>query len=479
MHLLQPDLHARRAFLVRAGQLAAAGAGLPLALNLAAIGEAAAFGATGYRALVCVYLSGGNDHDNTVVPYDPGSYDRYSAARGGGPNRSAGGIALGRDALAPTALAPRVPLAGGRQYALNPALAGLTSLFDAGHLAVVLNVGPLIVPVTRAQWAGTDRVRYPLPPKQFSHNDQTSVWQSSAPEGATSGWGGRIGDLALAGNSETLFTCISVGGNAVFLAGRQALQYQLTSAGAVATDCVRRPVYGSIAVRDAIAQIVTRAPSGVFEAEYNRVVARSLASEAKVGAALAGVRVDTPFAGGALAEQLRMVARLIAARAVLGVKRQVFMVNLGGFDTHGALLGRHAALMRQLDPALSSFYQATVDLGVADQVTTFTASEFGRTLSSNGDGSDHGWGSHHLVIGGAVRGGLFYGTPPPVSVGNSDAPEDQEHVGQGRLIPSIALDQYAATLALWFGVEPAELGAILPYLGNFGDPAHPINLGFV
>jgi uncharacterized protein (DUF1501 family) len=188
----------------------------------------------------------------------------------------------------------------------------------------------------------------------------------------------------------------------------------------------------------------------------------------------------TVFPADSFAQQLKMVARLIKGQAALGVKRQVFFVSLGGFDLHDNLVAQQPALMDRVSAAMTAFYNATFEMGVANKVTAFTASEFGRTLASNGDGSDHGWGSHHWVVGGAVKGQAFYGTPPPVSVGNSTtAPEDQWHVGQGRLLPSTSVDQYAATLARWFGVADSELPGILPNLAHFGGAGYPINLGFM
>jgi uncharacterized protein (DUF1501 family) len=196
------------------------------------------------------------------------------------------------------------------------------------------------------------------------------------------------------------------------------------------------------------------------------------------------VTLNTPFpSGNSLADQMKIVARLIGARTTLGNKRQVFIVSLGGFDLHDNLVATQPVLLRRVSEALTAFYSATVELGVADKVTSFTASDFGRTLTSNGDGTDHGWGGHHLVMGGAVRGQAFYGVPAPVSVGNTAAPEDQWHIGQGRLIPTTSVDQYAATLARWFGVADTELASILPNLRNFGAaagfPAYPTDLGFL
>jgi uncharacterized protein (DUF1501 family) len=484
MHLLDSDKHTRRAFLRRSGQLALTGTALPFALNLAAMGEAAAFDASDYKALVCVFLYGGNDYANTVVTYDDASYNQYSTIRGGGAGQTAGGIALAKSALAATLLNPTTALPGGRQYALHPSMSGLANLFNTGRAAVQLNVGPLVAPLTKAQYLSSDRANYPLPPKLFSHNDQQSIWQSSSPEGSTIGWGGNIGDLALSGNGTSLFTCINVTGNAVFLSGDSALSYQVSTSGAVPINAVKSNVYGSSAVRTALAGLVQQSRTHTLENEYNRVTARAIGAEAQIGSSLAASTVGTVFpTGNSLADQLKLVARLIGARNGLGAKRQVFMVSLGGFDLHDNLISQQPVLMGRVSEALTAFYNATVELGVANKVTAFTASDFGRTLTSNGDGSDHGWGSHHLMVGGAVRGAAFYGTAPPVSVTNTAAAADQWHVGQCRLLPSTSVDQYAATLARWFGVADSEMAGILPNLRRFGTaagrPDYPTDLGFL
>ncbi len=497
MYLIKPQDHTRRAFLRRSAQLAFTGAALPTAINLAAMGEAAAFNATDYKALVCVFLNGGNDNWNTVVPYDNTSYDQYSRVRGGGSGRTAGGVALGQASLANTLLTtrPESPLPGGRQFALHPSMTGLKGLFNLGKAAIQLNVGPLVVPVTKTQYEGVNRALYPIPPKLFSHNDQQSVWQSSSPEGSTIGWGGNIGDLALSSNGTgALFTCMSVTGNAVFLSGDNALAYQISTGGAVKINSITNNVFGSSAVKDAMLSLVQQTRSEPLENEYNRVTQRSIAAEGNVNSGIGptaeAARLNTgtfaPFAnltqGNQLAAQLKMVARLIAARTSLSTKRQVFFVSLGGFDLHDNLLAGHTTNMTRVSEAMTAFYQTTANLNIANEVTAFTASDFGRTLTSNGDGSDHGWGNHHFVVGGAVKGAAFYGAPPPISVADGSAAEDQWHVGQGRLLPSASVDQYAATLASWFGVAPTELEGILPNLRNFGLPNavdYPINLGFL
>ena len=493
MHLIDPRALARRAFLKRSAQLAVTGAALPTVLNLAAMGEAAAFSATGYKALVCVFLEGGNDSYNTVVPYDTTSYDRYSLARGGRVDRTGGGIALARSALASTVLGPATALPGGLQYALHPEMTALAGLFNAGRAAVLLNVGPLVVPLTRAQYEGSNRALYPIPPQLFSHNDQQSVWQSSSPEGASAGWGGNIGDLALSSNgTNSMLTCISVTGNAVFLTGDDALAYKVNTLGAVKIGAVTSNVFNSSAVRQAMSTLVQQTRGDSIEEEYNRVTRRAIAQEAVVSAGLGsgdGLGTGPKFASfaalpadNALASQLKLVARLIAARASFGVTRQVFFVSMGGFDFHDKQIADQAKALRKVSDALSAFYETTAQLGVAGQVTAFTASDFGRTLTSNGDGTDHGWGGHQFIVGGAVQGQRFVGTPPPISKDDGGGTENQSHVGFGRLLPSTSVDSYAATLARWFGVQGTELNAILPNLRNFGTVGgadDPSTLGFL
>jgi len=442
----------RRAFLRRAGELSLAGVAAPWALNLAAVAEAAAQSASDYKALVCVFLYGANDHGNTLVPYDSASHAAYSGIRQT--------LATPRAALAATALTPSVALPGGRQMALAPELAPLKSLFDSGQMAVLLNVGTLIQPTTLAQYNARS---VPLPPKLFSHNDQQSVWQSSLPEGSTSGWGGRIGDLFMAGNGKATFTCVNASGNAVYISGREAVQYQVSTSGSVALRGIQSPLFGSTACSEALRTLVTAARPHLMQAEHTRVMARAIDANVSLSAALAAVpALTTRFpADNTLASQLQMVARLISARSALGAGRQVFFVSLGGFDLHDFLAAQHPGLLSNVAGALKSFHDAMVELGVADRVTAFTASDFGRTLTSNGDGSDHGWGSHHFVQGGAVRGGRYFGQLPDVSINGA------HDVGQGRLLPTTSVDQLAATLASWMGVSDSDLRLVAPNIGNY------------
>jgi uncharacterized protein (DUF1501 family) len=454
----------RRAFLQRASALGMAGVAAPWAVNLLSIAEAAAATATDYKALVCVFLYGGNDYGNTLIPYDTTNYGLYQQLR---PT-----LAYTRDALTGTALTPSAPIVdsagGSRQYALAPELAPLLPLFNAGHMGVMLNVGPLVQPTTKAQYLAKS---VPLPPKLFSHNDQQSIWQSSAPEGATSGWGGRLGDLFQAGNGNATFTCVNVSGNAVFMVGKSAVQYQVSANGAMQFTGLKAPLFGSASATEALRTLITQPRTHALENEYNRVTKRAIdASSALTAAFTSAPTINTPFpASNSLGDQLKMVAKMISVAGNLGAKRQVFFVSLGGFDTHDNLTTTHPALLTKLADATAAFYQATVELGVADKVTTFTASDFGRTLVANNDGSDHGWGSMHFMIGNAVKGQKFYGTAPAVANNGAD------DVGQGRLLPSTSVDQYAATLGKWLGASDSDLLTLLPNLANYSVR----NLGFV
>ncbi|WP_243442384.1 DUF1501 domain-containing protein [Sandarakinorhabdus limnophila] len=452
----------RRTFLKDSAALGAAAAAAPFIGTLGDIGAAAAATATDYKALVCIFLFGGNDYANTLVPYDPASHATYSGLRSN--------IALARTDLAATALNPATPLAGGIQYALAPSLAPLLPVFNAGKMAAILNVGTLIQPTTKAQYLARS---VPLPPKLFSHNDQQSFWQASTAEGARSGWGGRMADLFLAQNSNPVVTAINAAGNAVFLTGRTASQYAVTSTGPVALNGNARTLFGSAAGATALQAIVGATQANLFGNELARTSSRALTAYNQVSTALAGApTIATPYpTGNTLADQMRVVARLISVSQELGAKRQVFFVSLGGFDLHAGLAATQPVLLGRVADAMRAFYDTTVELGVANRVTAFTASDFGRTLLSNSSGSDHGWGSMHFVVGGAVNGRNFYGRPPVLA---DNGPDD---VGQGRLLPAISVDQYAATLASWFGVSAADMANVLPFIGNY--PAASRNLGFI
>ena len=456
---------ARRIFMQRASALSVAGVATPWALNLAAMGDASAAGATDYKAIVCVFLYGGNDYANTLVPYDAASYAAYQALR---PS-----LAYTRDALTPTLLtSATAPIDSGgvsRQFALAPSMASLVPLFNGGQMAALLNVGTLMQPTSKAQYRAKS---VPLPPKLFSHNDQSSIWQSSAPEGAQTGWGGRMGDLFASSNGNSTFTCINVAGNAVFLTGQNAVQYQVSTSGPMSVAALKSNLFGSKACSDTLRALITQNSGNMLEAEHARVVRRALDSNDSMSAALAGSpALATTFpAGNSLADQLKLVARMISVGASMGTRRQVFFVSIGGFDMHDGLVSKHGPLLAKVADAMAAFYASTKEMGMADKVTAFTASDFGRTLTANNDGSDHGWGSMQFVLGGAVKGASFYGTAPILA---NDGPDD---VGQGRLVPTTSVDQLAATLGGWLGVSDTDLTLVLPKLANFNASSR--KLGF-
>lgn len=446
----------RREFLRRAGAFSALGAAAPWALNLAVSSAASAQTASDdYRALVCVFMYGGNDNHNTVVPFDLPTYNQYAAIRTN--------IALERSTLTATALTPTTPWTQGRQMALHPALAPLKALFDQGQLALAMNLGTL----TREGTTLADyKAQLGLPPKLFSHNDQQSVWQSSLAEGATTGWGGRMADLLVqADDAAATFTSISAAGNAVFMSGNRVVQYQVSGSGSIQVN----PVFGSTGSTDAMKRLMQRTRSHLLEEEHAAIARRAIGADARVRSALAAVP-EPMFPATGLGAQLKIVARLIAARQALGVKRQVFFVSQGGFDTHDSLIESHPTLLGNVANAMSAFHAATVAMGVQNQVTTFTGADFGRTLANNGDGSDHGWGSHHFVMGGAVKPRHWVGALPAMSLS-----EGPDNVGRGRLLPAIGIDQFGATLAIWMGVPEGQLDVVFPNLVNYTRR----NLGFM
>ncbi len=457
--------HTRREFLRRSALLAGAGFAAPWALDLAGVASASPDAADDYRALVCLFMYGGNDHYDTFIPNDDTSYAAYAAARTS--------IARERSTILP--IRPTGGFSGAGTFGFAPELPGLHGLFESGSCAVVTNLGTLIRPLTKAAY-DTESNR---PPQLFSHNDQQSYWQSSSPEGATTGWGGRIADLVLDGNgSSSTFTCISVAGNAVMMTGREAIQYQVSSRG---VTTLGSNSFRSDAPMAGVRQIMERQQPGLFPSSYSPVSKRALDAADELAQAIEAADAQTSLdqffdvdaensALARTASQLRMVARLIAAgRDQLGVRRQVFFVAMGGFDNHNGLVTDHRPLLAGLDGALTGFYRATQALGVSKNVTTFTASDFGRTLTSNGDGTDHGWGGDHLVLGGSVVGNRVFGRVPVVA---DDGPDD---VGRGRLLPTTSVDQYAATLARWMGAGSSELAAIVPNIGNYSTT----DLGFL
>jgi len=506
----------RRLFLRHAGALSAAGAAAaPIALNMAAIGSAAAQSATDYKALVCIFMFGGNDSLNMVLPTDTASWTNYTTVRNQAPD-SIALLAPGTVPVAPAAAGSPARLGGvlpitpanaqGRAFALHPLMGTLQTMFNTDkRLAIVANVGPLVMPTTKAQYAQST---FPKPASLFSHNDQQNTWQTFKPEGATIGWGGRLGDLLASQNSRSVFTAISAAGNAVWLSGQSVQQYQVSTNGAIRLGADSNgKVYGSTDVAAALQRIVsgTRG-THVFETDLAAVAQRSIDAETTLRTALKAasdplfgtapasgnyvaandpkLQYDNPLTGAkslnGLAQQLQVVARMIDASSATGVgaKRQVFFVSIGGFDSHDLQNRNNSDLMARLAHAMRYFDTTLAAMGAQNKVTAFTASDFGRTFTSNGDGTDHGWGAHHLVMGGAVKGGDIYGNFPVLgakNASNNNFDSSPNQIGNGSLIPEIAVDQLGATLAKWFGVSDSDALTVFPNLANFTTR----NLGFM
>jgi len=465
-----------------------------------------------YKALVCVFLSGGNDSNNLVVPHLQSEYDNYVAIRKG--------LALPR--LDPMKLNIASQYSDGRDYFLHPSCSGLPvgtlptaaptgglwKIFDEGKAGLIFNAGPLAFPLTRAQYqAGT----VPKPPQLFSHSDQVTHWQTSLPDQPPrTGWGGRLADLLHPlqydlnqdglpdGNDAKISLCTSIAGANTFEVGSTFAQYHVSSTGAVTMSGM------STAQTQAIRDIIAVSRPNLQEKELGRVTTNAMDTGALLNSAidptvLTGTnRSDgmpgnwawtTPFPNTSLGNQLKMIARLIQAGPRsssatpypgLNMKRQIFFASVGGYDTHTAqtgttaaptnpTVGAHANLLFELSEAMFAFQRAMEQIAMSNAVTSFTASDFGRTFPTNGQGSDHGWGGHHLVMGGAVQGRRTYGTFPIHTV---NGPDD---TGLGRWIPKISVDEYSATLAKWFGVSPSNMATIFPNLGRFSTP----DLGFM
>lgn len=509
----------RRHFLRVGGAFSALGVGAPLALQLAAAGSAAGQSAPDYKALVCVFLFGGNDSHNTVLATDQDSWSRYFNTR----NTGTDPIALMPPGTAPTPVGqtsavtgrvadlgspeawggvlpitprtvqavPEGTSASSRSFALHPFLGPLQTLFGQGRLAVLANVGPLIQPTSKSQYQARS---VGLPTSLFSHNDQQSTWQALSTEGARTGWGGRFADIVAGMNGgSTLFTAVSAAGNAVFLSGQSVVQYQLSTGAQPAVVISSQQgarLFSSAQAPAAVRSLITETDvANSFAADYASTVSRSISAASTVNSAFGQAIVTSvatapaftnPLAQrvetNSLALQLQTVARMIAASATLGVRRQVFFVSLGGWDTHDFQNATQPNLLAKVAHALSYFDGALSNIGGMDrrsQVTTFTASDFGRSFTTNGDGTDHAWGAHQFIMGGAVNGGDIYGQYPTLGA-DVNGFNNPDNVG-GAQIPTTSVDQYGATLGRWFGVSDGDIDVIFPRVRNFNTRY----LGFV
>ena len=464
-----------------------------------------------YKALICVFLNGGNDSNNLFIPTIPAEWSNYAAIRTpvlAIPNTDGSGA---------TALALNNLTNDGHTYGIHPACPELQTLFNNGKLATIFNVGTLVYPVTKAQYSANSVA---LPPQLFSHADQQVQWQTSIPDRApTTGWGGRCADLLDTynpknGANDVLSMCISLAGSNTFEVGGVVQQYSISSGGVVSLNSALGPAAAQTARTTTLNNIlgIDAIQQNMLAQNYALALEHALASGSGLTASLAGsplasywktfpTTVTTPNGGStftsSLLAQLKMVAQVIeagyrsAATGGLGMKRQVFFVQVGGYDLHTGqtnnagntttdnskvVVGAQANLFAELSQSLNAFQNAMIQIGVQNsdpafeqRVTAFTASDFGRTLPSNSLGSDHGWGSHHLVLGGAVQGQRTYGKFPALVVGGPD------DTSTGRWIPTTAVDQFAATMATWFGVGSTNLSTVFPNLGRFSTP----NMGFM
>ena len=460
--------YTRRDFLGEASCAALSGSSaLSSILNLSLLGDLAADElpvGDDYRALVCVFLSGGHDSFNMLVPRGSDEYQEYAEIRRG--------LSLSRDDLLPLS----ATVEGQQELGLHPELSKTRDAFDSGDLAFVANVGTLQQPVTKENYQLSPQF---LPDGLFSHSDQQKQWHTSLPDrSSTSGWLGRLSATLKDLNQPGSFTsAISVAGVNLVQTSPGVLPYVIGNEGSKGLVDWNNPNW-------AIGRSVV---SSQLDLEYKNLLQRTFLSrkkdalernnvfsEAVKSVDLEGVQIG----GGSLGDQLKMVFQTIRARAALGVRRQTFFVELGGWDLHSLLLEPHRLLLRQLDDALGDFQKALNADGLSDQVTTFTASDFGRSLTSNGQGSDHGWGGHQIVVGGAVDGGRIYGEYPDLY---EDNPLD---VGRGRIIPTTSVDEYFAELACWFGVSRQQLPIVIPNLNRFYDltqvqqPLGFMNLGY-
>jgi len=481
------SIYSRRRFLRQAACAALGTGALSAAIgDLRFINAAVAQSAvTDYKALVCVFLGGGNDSNNLIIPTIPAEYSDYAAIR--------------TDLLAiPLSGAPHVvlPLSSlsndGHEYGLHPACPELATLYHENKLAVLFNTGTLVRPLTRAEYRSG---AFERPPQLFSHSDQATQWQTSIPDRPPlTGWGGRCADLLAAVQpSSPISLSVTVAGANTFEVGNVVSQYSVTTSGAISLSNFNS------ARLDSLNGLLALPSPNLQVRAYANLVDHAIQTGGLLNSAIAATAnanywgvpfpttVTSPTGGTAfgsdLASQLRMVARLIDAgsRSVanggFGMKRQIFFCQVGGYDTHSgqtpgagqAAVGSHANLLAELSQGLFAFQRAMEQLGLSNNVTTFTGSDFGRTLPSNGTGSDHGWGAHHLIMGGAVRGRRTYGRFPTLTV---NGPDD---TSTGRWIPTTAIDQYFATLATWFGVDQGTLATVFPNLGRFASS----NLGFV
>ena len=416
---------------------------------------------TDYRALVCVFLFGGNDSYNMLVPSSSAEYNAYANSRQN--------LAIAQQDLLPIT----TPGSGSLTYGLHPSMGGVQSLFESGDAAFITNVGPLVMPTTKDQFFQSSVT---LPPQLFSHNDQQDQWTSlKGINQSPTGWAGRMADLIRDGVAgQQMATNASLFGSNLFQSADETVAYVMGPNGPRQFDGFSLdPDSVLYEQRQAFLRVVDAQHDSIYERGFAEVQRRAIDAADTVSAALTDQRTNNPlataFPGSQLGTQLETVAYLIQARDSLQMQRQVFFVATGGFDSHDDQNQNQPGLLGGISDAMSAFHAAMTEIGMQDSVTSFTQSDFGRTLTSNGDGTDHAWGGNQLVIGGAVNGQQLYGSYPTLEIGSA------EDVGGGRFIPSTSADQYAATLARWFGIPDTDLDIVAPNLLNFAQR----DLGFM
>jgi uncharacterized protein (DUF1501 family) len=414
-----------------------------------------------FRALVCIFLFGGNDANNMLVPMDPAGYSNYLNTRKALSN---GGLALDQGSLLP--ITSKTQQVGTTAFGLHPNLPELQGLFANGQLALLANVGTLLAPTTRAEVQARSQ---PLPANLFSHQDQQLQWQTASPNSfGTTGWAGRVADkVQPVYNVNSLFPPVTtVAGTAIFCTGQQTQPYAIIPGSTSALNGFDSSA-SSAARLQALQQLLTFDTGVSLIQSASSITSAAVADSQTLSAALASAgSLTTVFPKSGLGAQLLQVAQILKVRSALGLNRQIFFCSLGGFDTHTNQIAAQQGLFSQLSPAMNAFYSATIELGLAQQVTTFTMSDFSRTFQpASGGGTDHAWGSVQMIMGGAVLGGDIYGTLPTFALGGPD-----DSGSNGRWIPTTSIDQYGATLASWFGVQAADLPAIFPNLSSFSAP---------
>ena len=455
----------RREF-VRRTCCTAAALGVASSFSRFGLVNALAQAPTDFRALVCIFLFGGNDANNMLVPMDPTGYANYLNTRKSIAN---GGLAIDQGSLLP--ITAKTQQVGTTAFGLHPNLPELQALFGKGQLAFLANVGTLLAPTTRTE---VQQGSQTLPANLFSHEDQQLQWQTSAPDSfATTGWAGRVADkVQPVFNVGAQFPPITtVAGSAIFCTGQQTQPYAVIPGSSSALNGFDSSA-SSAARLQALQQLLTFDTGISLIQSASSITSAAVADSQTLSAAVASAgSLATVFPKSGLGSQLLQVAQILKVRSALGLNRQIFFCSLGGFDTHTNQISAQQSLFSQLSPAVNAFYSATVELGLAQQVTTFTMSDFSRTFQpASGGGTDHAWGSVQMMMGGAVQGGDIYGTLPTFALGGPD-----DSGNNGRWIPTTSIDQYGATLASWFGVQSTDLPAIFPNLSNFTAPT----LGFL